>query len=178
MCRTPRTRWRGVSWTEDHAEIAELAYRYAACADDRDWAGAAALFTTDGILVRADPPDHLLPTVRHDGRREIEEAIRLLIDVPLTFHAVVGVIIDVGPGADEARGRVACMAHHVTERADQPTAVVWHMHYLDEYRRTGESWQIARRDLFVDFVEARPVKVARLQSDPAVEVVRRLADGL
>ena len=134
----------------------DLAHRYAAAVDTRDFSAVAGLFAPDGVLALARPPKHLDPVVEHVGPAGVLEAMAPLEGVPRTFHAVVGQVYD------GARGRIACVAHHLVEREGVVTDHVWHVHYLDDYVETAEGWRFARREVHVDIVESRPVLAARL----------------
>lgn len=131
----------------------ELAHRYAAGVDDRDFSAVAALFAPEGVLALAKPPRQLDPVVEHVGPEGVLEAMGLLSGVPRTFHAIVGEVYD------GTRGRVACVAHHVI---DPQNDLVWHLRYLDDYVQTERGWRFARREVHVDLVETRPLKAARL----------------
>lgn len=135
------------------AELSDLVHRYAARVDDRDFAGAAALFTEDGVLVRPEPPDVLAPVAELVGRGAIEQGLRALESVPLTVHAVVGEVYD------GTSGRVVCVAHHLV---DPTTDLVWHLRYRDDYAEVEGAWLIARRALSIDLIETRTVKRARV----------------
>ena len=134
----------------------DLAHRYAAAVDDRDFPAVAALFAPDGVLALAQPPKHLDPVVEHVGPSGVLAAMALLDGVPRTFHAVVGQVYD------GTRGRIACVAHHLLERAGVLTDQVWHLRYLDDYVETPDGWRFARREVHVDVVESRTVNAARL----------------
>ena len=129
----------------------DLAHRYAAAVDDRDFAGVAALFAPDGVLVTARPPGRLDPSYAFVGPGGVLEAMRLLDGVTRTFHAVVGQVYD------GTRGRIACVAHHVVDETDH----VWHLRYLDDYVETADGWRFARREVHVDLVQALPVVAVR-----------------
>jgi ketosteroid isomerase-like protein len=141
-------------------ELTDLVHRYAALVDDRDLAALARLFTDDGVLSLPDPPDELDPVHEHVGLDAIERAMGQLAAVPRTFHAVVGHVFDEAADGRTARGRVACVAHHVL---DARTDLVWHVRYLDGYERTASGWRISRRELHLDLIETRPLKRARLR---------------
>lgn len=128
-------------------ELSQLVHRYAAQVDDGQ--GVGNLFTPDGVLVVPDPPDVLDPVVEHVGRDAIQTATTGL---PRTFHAIVGEVFD------GARGRIACVAHHVVSPT---TDLVWHVRYADRYAEVEGTWLIARRELSIDLVETRPLKRAR-----------------
>ncbi len=134
------------------AELSDLVHRYAARVDDRDFDGAAALFTEDGVLIRPDPPNVLDPVHELTGRAAIEQGLRALEHVPLTIHAIVGEVYD------GSSGRIVCVAHHLL---DATTDLVWHLRYSDDYREVEGQWLIARRALWIDLIETRSVKRSR-----------------
>jgi len=150
----------------DHPELSELAYRYAACVDERDAEGAAALFTEDGVLIVPEPPATTRPVREHRGREAIARSFAPLEGLRLTFRAVTGVVVEDGVLAGTARGRVTCIAHHVDDRTDGVRDHVWFIRYLDEYRRTAEGWRISRRELHLDLLDSRSLAdSAALRSD-------------
>ncbi|MBZ4588892.1 nuclear transport factor 2 family protein, partial [Mycobacterium avium subsp. hominissuis] len=65
-----------------------------------------------------------------------------------------------------ARGRIACVAHHWSERGDELVDVVWHLRYDDSYQPTGDGWRISRRALTVTAIETHPAR-RLLPHDPA-----------
>jgi len=136
--------------------VRDLAHRYAAAVDDRRFADVAALFADSGVLATARPPSQLDPVDRHVGPDGVLRALAALDDVPLTFHAVVG------QQYDGTRGRIACVAHHVTSSDRGPRDTVWHLRYLDDYVETAQGWRFALREVHVDLVETRPLLAARL----------------
>lgn len=142
--------------TDDRVALADLVHRYAACVDARDLETATALFTDDGVLSTPDPPEHLGPVQDHAGHGAIREALAIVTSVDRTFHEVVGVVL--GEDGEDARGNVACVAHHLVAGDEGTTDHVWHLRYDDTYRRTTEGWRLARRALHVAFLEARKVR--------------------
>ena len=141
----------------DQLALVDLVHRYAAAVDDQDPRGAAALFTTDGVLATPRPPKHLDPVDEVVGAVMIESTMRQLSGTTATQHAVVGVVLD-AHGSDSAAGRIACMAHHVLLDGRD---LVWHLTYRDRYQRTEAGWRFGSRHLHVEFVEQRPVISAR-----------------
>jgi ketosteroid isomerase-like protein len=135
--------------------VRDLAHRYAAAVDDRDFDAVARLFTPDAVLAVPRPPRHLDPVTGHVGPAGVLEAMAALAAVPRTFHEVVGQVYD------GTRGRIACVAHHLLP-GEPVTDLVWHLRYLDDYVQTPEGWRFARREVYVDLVETRPVDAARL----------------
>jgi ketosteroid isomerase-like protein len=136
--------------------VRDLAHRYAAAVDDRDFPAVAALFAPDAVLAVPRPPRHLDPVQEHVGPAGVLEAMAALASVRRTFHAIVGQVYD------GTRGRIACVAHHLVPEADGVTDHVWHLRYLDEYVETPTGWLFARREVHVDVVESHPVQAARL----------------
>jgi SnoaL-like domain len=145
----------------DHSTLRDLVHRYAAGVDDRQFASVAALFAPDAELLLPEPPDVLEPVRRHSGHQEIRAAIAAVAAVVRTEHAIVGEVYDAGPRPHSASGRIACVAHHWTQRADAVIDVVWHLRYDDEYLLTEDGWRFRRRALTVNAVETHPVRRVR-----------------
>lgn len=145
----------------DRSALRDLVHRYAAGVDDRQFASAAALFAPDAELLLPEPPDVLEPVRRHSGHQEIRAAIAAVAAVVRTEHAIVGEVYDAGPRPHSAWGRIACVAHHWTQRAEGMSDVVWHLRYDDEYQRIEDGWRFRRRALTVNAVETHPVRRVR-----------------
>jgi 3-phenylpropionate/cinnamic acid dioxygenase small subunit len=146
----------------DRAGISDVVHRYAAAVDDRQFDSAVELFTNTAELILPDPPTALEPVRRHSGHAAIRTAMAAVAATIRTEHAIVGEVYDDGPQPDTARGRIACVAHHWSQREDQLTDVVWHLRYDDEYRRTDTGWRFARRALTLNAIETRPVRRLRI----------------
>lgn len=142
----------------DRAALSDLVHRYAAGVDDRQFDAVAALFTTEAELMVPEPPAALKPIHSHRGRQAIATAVSAVAAVARTEHAIVGEVYDEGPRPDTARGRIACVAHHWTQRAEDVLDVAWHLRYDDEYESTDAGWRISRRVLTVNAIETRPVR--------------------
>ena len=145
----------------DRATLSDVVHRYAAGVDDRQFDAVVALFTETAELILPDPPASLEPVHRHRGRTEIGAAIAGVATVTRTEHAIVGEVYLDGAPPGTAHGRVACIAHHWSQHADQLTDVVWHVRYDDDYRLTDAGWRIDRRALTVNAIETRPVRRLR-----------------
>jgi 3-phenylpropionate/cinnamic acid dioxygenase small subunit len=141
----------------DRAAITDLVHRYAANVDDRQFDAVVKLFTDTAELTVPDPPTVLNPVHHHHGQAAISAAIATVAATMRTEHAIVGEVYDAGPRANSARGRIACVAHHWNQRADQLTDVVWHIRYDDEYQRTAAGWRIDRRALTINAIQTPPV---------------------
>lgn len=145
----------------DRPGLSDLVHRYAAAADDRDLVALRALFTEEAVLVLPQPPARLdaCRTVSGTG---LDEEFAQLANLPVTAHEIVGEVYDAGADPTTASGRIACVAHHVSDEGD----LVWHLHYRDVYRRGSDGWRISRRALNIDFIEARSVKRHRQTRHP------------
>jgi hypothetical protein len=147
-----------------------LVHRYAANVDDRQFDSVAGLFMFTGELAVPEPPAELRPIHTHRGQGAIVAAVAAVAQAVRTQHAIVG---EVYSGVSEevsgprgARGRIACIAHHWSERADEVIDAVWHLRYDDEYELTDAGWRISRRALTILAIETRPVR-RLLPRDPA-----------
>ncbi len=149
----------------DRAALSDLAHRYAAGVDERQFDSVAKLFTVRAELVVPEPPGALEPIHSHHGQVAIAAAVATVSQVERTEHAIVGEIYDEGPRPGSARGRIACIAHHWNRRADEIADVVWHLRYDDDYELTDTGWRISRRALTVNAIETRPLRRLR-QRDP------------
>jgi len=132
----------------DRLDLADLVHRYAAGVDDRDLEAVVALFAPDATMTAPVDPGRSADVVTHDGRDAIAVALGTVRRLPVTVHAVTGTVFD-AVSADEAAGRVACVAHHVVERGAGALDDAWHVVYRDRYRRTSEGWRFAARTLEV-----------------------------
>jgi 3-phenylpropionate/cinnamic acid dioxygenase small subunit len=151
---------------DDRAALADLVHRYAARVDDRQFESVVELFTETAELILPDPPTALEPVNRHRGHTAISAAIGAVAAVIRTEHAIVGEVYDDAERPDVAHGRVACIAHHWSQQADQFTDVIWHLRYDDEYQLTERQWRIAKRALTINAIETRPVRRLRITRPP------------
>jgi hypothetical protein len=145
----------------DRAALSDMVHRYAANVDDRQFDSVAALFTATAELTVPDPPASLQPIHSHRGQQAIAAAVAAVARVVRTQHAIVGEVYDEGPRPASALGRIACVAHHWTHRAndaDELVDVVWHLRYDDEYEATEAGWRISRRALTINAIETLPVR--------------------
>jgi hypothetical protein len=154
----------------DRAALSDLVHRYAANVDDRQFDAVADLFTHTGELTVPEPPAELLPIHSHRGQAAIAAEVSAVGQTVRTQHAIVGeVYSEVSkevPRPRSARGRIACIAHHFSERADELIDVVWNLRYDDEYALTDAGWRISRRALTILAIETLPVRRV-LPRDPA-----------
>jgi hypothetical protein len=151
---------------DDRMALGDLVHRYAANVDDRQFDSVATLFTETAELVVPEPPAVLGPVRSHRGQEAIAAAVAAVAAVSRTEHAIVGEVYDEAPGPGTASGRVACIAHHWSQRGDEVVDVVWHLRYDDDYQLTDGGWRISRRALTINAIESRPAR-RLLPRDPA-----------
>jgi len=151
---------------DDRAALSDLVHRYAAGADDRQFDTVAKLFTATAELSVPEPPATLQPVHSHRGEEAIAAAVAAVAAVTRTEHAIIGEVYDAAERPGTARGRVACIAHHWSQRGDEVVDVVWHVRYDDDYELTDAGWRIGRRALTINAIETRPVQ-RLLPRDPA-----------
>jgi 3-phenylpropionate/cinnamic acid dioxygenase small subunit len=141
----------------DRAALSELVHRYAANVDDRQFDAVAELFTATGELTVPEPPAALRPVRTHQGRAAVAAAVAAVAQTERTQHAIVGEVYS-GLSGEAPTGRIACIAHHFNQRADELVDVVWHLRYDDEYALTDAGWRISRRALTILAIETLPVR--------------------
>jgi 3-phenylpropionate/cinnamic acid dioxygenase small subunit len=150
----------------DRAALSDLVHRYAANVDDGQFDAVAKLFTDTAELMVPEPPAALEPLHSHRGHDAIGAAVAAVAAVTRTEHAIVGEVYDTAARPGTASGRVACIAHHWSRRADEVIDVVWHLRYDDDYQLTDQGWRISRRALTINAIETRPTRRLRPR-DPA-----------
>ena len=148
------------------AALSDLVHRYAANVDERQFDAVTGLFTVTAELILPEPPATLRPIHSHLGHAAIGAAVAAVAQTVRTEHAIVGEVYDESSGPRSARGRIACIAHHWNQRADEIIDVVWHLRYDDKYELTDAGWRIGRRALTILAIETRPVR-RLLPRDPA-----------
>jgi hypothetical protein len=134
----------------DDMALRRLALSYARHADRREPDLFASLFEPDGELRMVRRGDTGPPGVSR-GRTEIAKAVARLSRFEATLHFVGNHTIDIT--GDDATGEVYCLAHHVSARGDDRIDHVMFIRYQDRYRRHGEEWLFAERELHVDWTE-------------------------
>jgi hypothetical protein len=122
---------------EDRADLQDLVLRYFVAADDDDWATLGACFAADGEFViggsffGGSDRDSIVKFIQ-DDRQNMGVTVHTQNSTLLTFT-----------DDDHASGIVG--AH--LELARGGTTVYGAVRYLDDYVRTGEGWQIRRREM-------------------------------
>jgi hypothetical protein len=148
----------------DRIALTDLVHLYASAVDDRRFDDVVELFTDTAELRLPDPPRSLEPVRRHLGRDGVRQAMTAVAAVTRTEHAIVGEVYAAADDRDYALGRITCIAHHWTVAEGQPSDLVWHLRYDDEYLRTRAGWRIHGRALTINAIETRPVR--RLRGQP------------
>lgn len=145
----------------DRLALSDLVHRYAAGVDDRQFSTVAELFTDTAELLVPEPPATLEPVHSLRGQEAIAAAAAAVTQVVRTEHAIVGEVYEEGPRPGSARGRIACVAHHWSQRAAEFVDTIWHLRYDDEYESTESGWRITRRTLTINAIETRPIRRLR-----------------
>jgi hypothetical protein len=145
----------------DRLALTDLVHLYAAAVDDRRFDDVVELFTDTAELRLPDPPRELTPVGVQLGRAGVRAAMNALAAIDRTEHAIVGEVYAASPEPDYALGRITCIAHHWSQGDGQPTDLVWHLRYDDEYLRTKAGWRINGRALTINAIETRQVRRLR-----------------
>jgi hypothetical protein len=145
----------------DRLALADLVHLYAAAVDDRRFDDVVELFTETAELRLPNPPHQLDPVGVQHGRNGVRAAMNALAGVDGTEHAIVGEVYAASSEPDYALGRITCIAHHWSQGDGQPTDLVWHLRYDDEYLRTKAGWRINGRALTINAIETRQVRRLR-----------------
>lgn len=133
-----------------HVGISGLVNAYFEAVDRGDGDGVAALFTPDGELTMVRPPGSEGPVGTRSGREAIADQTNWLSQqYRLTAHILASHVVEVDDG--QIRGRVRCVAHHISKPEAPPTDRVVYLRYYDDYVRQGGSWLFSRRELRIEF---------------------------
>ncbi|WP_153766460.1 nuclear transport factor 2 family protein [Endozoicomonas sp. OPT23] len=133
----------------DKLAIQELAYEYARCADQKDYAGFANVFTQDGVLS--------IPAMQFDaeGLEVIQGAMQQLENYSRTFHLVANVQSTVDN--DKATAQVYCVASHVIAGDDGEQKFDIGVIYDDKLVKTSEGWRFSKRTLNSQWSQTQPL---------------------
>jgi len=136
----------GIS-VEDHVAIQRLMYRYARCADTKDYAGFAGVFCEDAVF------DFMGNEVTPYSA--IEQMMHALDKYNATLHQVHNVFYEVD--GDTAEGETYCVACHLFDDQEGTSKVDMGIVYRDRLRRGAEGWRIARRVFDLLWTQTTPV---------------------
>lgn len=134
---------------DDARQIENLIYTYAERIDAGDLAGVAELFRDAEIV----SPAHGSRSAGYDEVLALYRAsCRLYEDTgtPKTRHTTTNVIIEIAPSGNEAGARASYTVFQATDQLPLQPIIVGR--YADRFRRTGDGWQFARREMYVDLV--------------------------
>ena len=120
---------------EDHIEIQRLMYRYARCADNRDYAGFADVFCEDAVF---DFSGNIVTTLA-----AIQEMMHALDRYSSTLHQVTNTLYEVE--GDRADGQTYCVACHLFQESGDTKKLEMGIIYHDQLRRTPSGWRIVQR---------------------------------
>jgi uncharacterized protein (TIGR02246 family) len=120
---------------DDHIAIQRLMYRYARCADRKDYAAFAEVFCEDAVFDFSGT-EVIGCTAIQQMMRNLEKFSRTLHQVHNTLYEVEG---------DTASGETYCLASHLLDAAGQRSKIDMGIAYEDRLRRTAGGWRIAYR---------------------------------
>jgi ketosteroid isomerase-like protein len=140
----------------DRLAIRELVEAYAHCADRRDAKGQMALFAEDThfvVYMNAKDPK---PSMDLHVRDALAPVFADLNKYDTTTHFVGQSTIFTLTG-DRATGEAYCLAHHVTLDGGKRRIMIASLRYYDTFLKTDGAWLFAERQLYVDWVDERPL---------------------
>ena len=140
----------------DRLAIRELVEAYAHCADRRDAKGQLSLFTVDAHFVVYMNAKDSAPSQDLHSREALAPVFAELNKYDVTTH-FVGQTTLFTLTADRGTGEAYCLAHHVTVDGDKRRLMVASLRYLDTFVKTDGTWLFAERQLYVDWVDERPL---------------------
>jgi hypothetical protein len=140
----------------DRLAIRELVEAYAHCADRRDAKGQMSLFTVDTHFVVYMNAKDSTPAQDLHSREALAPVFADLNKYDVTTH-FVGQSTIFTLTADRGTGEAYCLAHHVTVDGDKRRLMVASLRYLDTFVKTDGTWLFAERQLYVDWVDERPL---------------------
>ena len=140
----------------DRLAIRELVEAYAHCADRRDAKGQLSLFTVDAHFVVYMNAKDSAPSQDLHSREALAPVFAELNKYDVTTH-FVGQTTLFTLTADRGMGEAYCLAHHVTVDGDKRRLMVASLRYLDTFVKTDGTWLFAERQLYVDWVDERPL---------------------
>jgi ketosteroid isomerase-like protein len=147
-----------ISATEaaDRLAIRELIEAYAHCADRRDAKGQMALFTPDThfvVYMNAKDPK---PSQELNSREALAPVFADLNKYAATMH-FVGQSTILSLTANRGTGEAYCLAHHLTVDGGKRRLMIAALRYYDTFVKVDRSWLFSERQLYVDWLEERPL---------------------
>jgi hypothetical protein len=140
----------------DRLAIRELVEAYAHCADRRDAKGQMSLFTVDTRFVVYMNAKDSTPSQDLHSRESLAPVFADLTKYDATTH-FVGQSTIFRLTHDRGSGETYCLAHHVTVEGEKRRLMVASLRYLDTFVKIDGAWLFAERQLYVDWVDERPL---------------------
>ena len=140
----------------DRLAIRELVEAYAHCADRRNAKGQMSLFTVDTHFVVYMNAKDSTPSQDLHSREALAPVFADLNKYDATTHFVGQSTIFRLTG-DRGSGETYCLAHHVTVEGEKRRLMVASLRYLDTFVKIDGAWLFAERQLYVDWVDERPL---------------------
>ena len=138
-----------LQWLVDRAAVSDLLIDFARALDDQDWAGYAANYTEDGVLV-------IMGRTVHTGRDGLAAQTEAnLSRYAGTHHVSTNHAIAVN--GDEATTRSYLIAAHRLDESDPSRHADGAGWYRCRLRRTPEGWRFAHVSLDVRYVSGEPI---------------------
>jgi SnoaL-like protein len=140
----------------DRLAIRELVEAYAHCADRRDAKGQMSLFAVDTHFVVYMNAKDSTPSQDLHSREALSPVFADLNKYDATTHFVGQSTIFMLTG-DRGSGETYCLAHHVTVDGEKRRLMLASLRYLDIFVKIDGAWLFAERQLYVDWVDERPL---------------------
>jgi hypothetical protein len=140
----------------DRVAIRELVEAYAHCADRRDAKGQMALFTPDthfAVYMNAKDPK---PSQELYSREALAPVFADLNQYAATMH-FLGQTTILTLTRDRGTGETYCMPHHLTIAGEKRRLMIAALRYTDIFVKIDGAWLFAERQLYVDWIEERPL---------------------
>ena len=127
----------------DIVQIKQLGYRYAYAVDTCDRDRFLEVFTPDA-RIHIYHPDAEEPFRNFAGFDELSDIPGRMKDMfAQTMHVMTNHLVEVD--GDHAKGTVLCTSRHLTKDHENSMNVM--IRYVDAYRRQGDVWKIADREI-------------------------------
>ena len=132
---------------DDHIAIERLMYRYARCADRKDYAGFSRVFCEDAAFDFSGRVVSTLPA--------IQDMMLALEKYSHTLHQIHNVLFELD--GDGAAGESYCIASHLQEQNGREMKIDMGIIYRDRLQRTAQGWRIAHREFNLLWSQTAPV---------------------
>jgi hypothetical protein len=140
----------------DRLAIRELVEAYAHCADRRDAKGQMALFTADTHFVVYMNAKYPRPSQELHSREALAPVFADLNQYAATMH-FLGQTTILTLTRDRGTGETYCMPHHLTIKDGKRRLMIAALRYTDTFVKMDGAWLFAERQLYVDWIEERPL---------------------